>query len=100
MKTKEELKQSKTEYEISAAELNEAELKPVVGGTGAEGYKYCYRMYDYVYMSSDKRYRFVVDENVDTNDDGCVINGHRVSSGAKERDVSYLTLSVSRIVYY
>ena len=51
-------------------------------------------------MYSDKIYKFVVDENVDTNDDNCIINGHRSQKGVKERDVSYLTKSAREVYSY
>lgn len=72
-------------------EFSEDELNKISGGIGENGYKYSFRIGDYVYISSDKQYRFVVDENIDTNDDDCIINGHRSQKGVKERDVSYLT---------
>lgn len=103
MKTDEELNQLKTEYEALRStlnELNEEELKLVTGGTGEGGYKYSFRIGDYVYISGDKQYRFVVDENIDTNDDNHIINGHRSQKGVKEHDVSYLTMTASSICSY
>lgn len=100
MKTQEELDQLKKECETmnnKLKQLSEDELKLIIGGIGADGYKYSFRRNDYVYMSGDKRYRFVVDEDIDTNDDTRSVNGHRTESSVKERDVSYLTKNASYI---
>ena len=43
--------------------------------------------------------RFVIDEDVDTNDDNCKVNGHKSTTGQRDRDVRYTTMSANVIFY-
>ena len=82
-KTKEELNTLKTEYEALATklqELTEEELKLVIGGTGETSWKYSFRDRDWVILDAAKD-KFLISENVDTNDGGYKVRGVRRSSG-------------------
>ena len=101
-KTQEELKVLKEEYETlnkKLKELTEEELKFIASGTGEGNYKYSFRKNDYVFINSVSRERFVVDEDVDTNDGDVQVNGHKSSSSQKERDVRYTAMSANAIYY-
>ena len=63
MKTKEELRELKEEYESLAnklKELTEEELKLVISGIGENGYKYSFRSTDWVYLSNTKTQVFFI----------------------------------------
>ena len=71
MKTKEELKELKEEYEIlnnKLKELTEDELKQVTGGTEGSEYKYVILAGSHVYRDDNHYETLKVIEDVKTND--------------------------------
>ena len=71
MKTKEELKELKEEYEIlnnKLKELTEDELKQVTGGTEGSEYKYVILTGSFVYRDDNHYELLKVIEDVKTND--------------------------------
>lgn len=99
-KTKEELKELREKFEIlnnKLKELTKEELEKITGGISTNRYKYSYRRNDYVFLNGEGKERFMIDEDVDTNDDGYVINGHKSEIGVRERDVRYDSKTASAI---
>ena len=87
MKTQEELRELKEEYEAlnnKLKELTEEELKLVTGGIGENGYKYSFRSHDWVYLSNTKTEVFFLYTNVDTNSDDYKITGEVGRKGIRE----------------
>ena len=73
------MERAKQEQAGKMRELTGEELKSVSGGTGAEGKKYSFRVKDYVLL--DAADRFIIDENVDTDDGAYKVSGHKRTSG-------------------
>ena len=87
MKTQEELRELKEEYEAlnnKLKELTEEELKLVISGIGENGYKYSFRSTDWVYLSNTKTEIFFLYTNVDTNNDDYKITGEVGHAGIHE----------------
>ena len=87
MKTQEELRELKEEYEVlnkKLKELTEEELKLVTGGIDENGYKYSFRSTDWVYLSNTKTQVFFINYNVDTNSDDYKITGEVARAGMRE----------------
>ena len=100
MKTQEELRELKEEYEVlnkKLKELTEDELKLVTGGVGENGYKYSFRRRDWVYLSNTKTEMFFIYTDVDTNSDDYKITGEVAHKGMREDFLPSKTMRAKEI---